>query len=404
MTTDNEHSPATEDRDEFDIEDYRARERELMTFREGLWSQWERHGIGPDDESVRSAAAVGLVELAWRNSPVENMHASERGPSEGEMFAESVALQRHAMTALEPFTVRYYSGRTKVTLDDRRIDAFRAHLLDTSRPWAAGGRTLREMGYGNIGAFRDHVKLQVNWLLRLDYEYGYRAVLGLLIGKTGGGCGGFGGDHYGMPRWPAMAAAVREVLTNPDHPRWKAYVRREDIAAAPPGTPPPDELEATLLDGPDKLPLATLDWLVYDGIMFAAKVAEGEARRPAPGCDCSWCIQRQAHDAHVAVLDEMRAHLPAPGTEIIAAEKYGEPAQRTLTVISALPGCDSDPVQLRVHGQDGAQAYVAHWGDQGDGQWHLGCSWTGDDGEPCPGIRNGSTDRCFKHQNTSNDA
>lgn len=48
----------------------------------------------PDEYSILDVAAVGLVEKVWRSSPLEDMHASRRGPSDGEMFAESAALHR----------------------------------------------------------------------------------------------------------------------------------------------------------------------------------------------------------------------------------------------------------------------------------------------------------------------
>ena len=60
----------------------------------------ELAGIAPDPTTILDIAAVGLVEQVWRNSPLEDMHASRRGPSDGEMFAESVALQRVARGVL----------------------------------------------------------------------------------------------------------------------------------------------------------------------------------------------------------------------------------------------------------------------------------------------------------------
>ena len=132
------------------------RNAELLQLVESQWPEWEREGIGPDEESILDAAAVGLVEGVWRNSPLEDMHAGGgtrgRGPTDGEMFAESVALQRVAKAALP----REYG-----------LLEFEDHVLDRHRPWAAGGRTLQEMGYGHMGAFRTHVRSQTNALLSL---------------------------------------------------------------------------------------------------------------------------------------------------------------------------------------------------------------------------------------------
>jgi hypothetical protein len=52
-----------------------GRRADLAAFAESQWPEREREGIGPDEDTIVSAAAVGLVELVWRNSPLEDMHA-----------------------------------------------------------------------------------------------------------------------------------------------------------------------------------------------------------------------------------------------------------------------------------------------------------------------------------------
>jgi hypothetical protein len=222
---------------------------DLAVFVESQWREWEREGIGPDEDTILSAAAVGLVELVWRNSPLEEMHAGGglrgRGPSDGEMFAESVALHRVAKAALP----REFG-----------LLEFEDHVLDRHRPWAAGGRTLQEMGCGSLGAFTKHVRARTNALLAIRDD-GYRLLLGYLIMVTRL----YGRDHYGMPRWPAIAGSVRELLLTPGHPGWlgdsPGQERDTALAVAPPGTPLPEALHRALLDRPDTLPVPVLDWL-----------------------------------------------------------------------------------------------------------------------------------------------
>jgi hypothetical protein len=243
---------------ESDHSEASRRNAELRQLVESQWSEWEREGIGPDEESILGAAAVGLVEEVWRNSPLEDMHAGGGmrgcGPTDGEMFAESVALQRVGKAALP----REYG-----------LLEFEDHVLDRNRPWAAGGRTLQEMGYGHLGAFRTHVRGRTNALLSLR-RHGYRLMFGYLVARTKFS----GDDHYGMPRWPGIAVSVRELLLTPEHPAWLSdsptQRREEALAVAPTGTPPPDRLYRVLLDGPDKLPLAVLDWLT-EQVMFNAR-------------------------------------------------------------------------------------------------------------------------------------
>ena len=159
----------------------RGRNTELLQLVDSHWPEWEREGIGPDEESILNAAAVGLVEEVWRNSPLEDMHAGGgargRGPTDGEMFAESVALQRAAKAALP----REYG-----------LLEFEGYVLDRHRPWAAGDRTLQEMGHGHLGAFRRHVRDRTDALLSLR-RHGYRPILGYLVMRTRFS----GSDHYG---------------------------------------------------------------------------------------------------------------------------------------------------------------------------------------------------------------
>lgn len=243
---------------------------DLAAFVESQWPEWEREGIGPDEDTIVSAAAVGLVELVWRNSPLEAMHAGGglrgRGPSDGEMFAESVALHRAATAALP----RQFG---LLELED--------HVLDRRRPWAAGGRTLQEMGYGSLGAFAKHVRRHTNVLLAVKDD-GYRLLLGYLITVTRLR----GRDHYGMPRWPAIAGSVRELLLTPEHPAWPDQMRDTVLAVAPTGTPLPDALHRALLGGPDMLPLPVLDWLagrvMYPARSLASDRERGTAERRYP--------------------------------------------------------------------------------------------------------------------------
>lgn len=243
-----------------------GRRADLAAFTDSQWPEWERGGIGPDEGTIMSAAAVGLVELVWRNSPLEDMHAGGglrgRGPSDGEMFAESVSLHRIAKAALP---------RQSGLLD------FEDHVLDRRRPWAAGGRTLQDMGYGSLGAFTKHVRARTNALLAIRGD-GYRLLLGYLIMITRL----YGRDHYGMPRWPAIAGSVRELLLTPEHPAWLAQVRDTVLAVAPPGTPLPDALHRALLDGPDMLPLPVLDWLA-DRVMYPAQSLTWDRERGSAG-------------------------------------------------------------------------------------------------------------------------
>lgn len=280
-----------------------GRRGELAALVGSQWPAWEREGIGPDEDTILSAAAVGLVELVWRNSPLERMHAGGGlrglGPSDGEMFAESVALHRAAKAALP----REFG-----------LLEFEDHVLDRHRPWAAGGRTLQEMGYGSLGAFTRHVKGQTSTLLTIRDD-GYRLLLGYRITVTRLR----GRDHYGMPRWPAIAASVRELLLTPGHPAWLARARDTVLAVAPPGTPLPDALHRALLDGPDVLPLAVLDWLA-DRVMFPAR-------------SLMWDRERARAEARYPPQPLPRGPFPS-----VAELRFAVPASRRIAIYDELTG------------------------------------------------------------------
>ena len=183
-----------------------------------LSTSWESHpercadaGIsGPG--AVVSAMAVGLVINVWRNGPVEDMHASKRGPTDAVMFAESTSLHDKAVETL--------------TADDRamRLLEFEEHLLDRRRPWAGtGGKTIKDLGHGFLGQYDRHVKDRINALLGLSR---HTCVTDLLEPRLIATALMYGRDHKGMPRWPVIVERVGILLTDPAHPAWGDDSRR----------------------------------------------------------------------------------------------------------------------------------------------------------------------------------
>jgi len=202
--------------------------------------------IGAD--AITSAMAVGLVIEVWRNSPVESMHASRRGPSDAAMFAESTALHEKAIKVLTAENVVY------------ALFDFEEHLLDRTRPWAGtGGRTLRDLGYGFLGQYAKHVKERTNALASLiDHTCVQNPLEVYLVNKALM----FGRAHKGMPRWPIVVERIGTLLADPNHAAWyeDGHGARA-LAEMPQQTPPIDQLTATLLTSPFTLPDEVLEWL-----------------------------------------------------------------------------------------------------------------------------------------------
>lgn len=202
--------------------------------------------VGP--QAITSAMAVGLVIEVWRNGPVEDMHASRRGPSDAAMFAESTALHEKAIEVLTAERVVY------------ALFDFENHLLDRARPWAGtGGRTLRDLGYGFLGQYARHVKDRTNALASFtDHTCVQNPLEVYLVNRALG----FGRAHKGMPRWPIIVERIGTLLTDPNHPAWhKDDLGARTLAEMPQQTPPLDQLTAILLTSPFTLPDEVLEWL-----------------------------------------------------------------------------------------------------------------------------------------------
>ncbi|MGA5700160.1 hypothetical protein [Peterkaempfera bronchialis] len=193
-------------------------------------------GVDPDDtELLVSAAAVGLVADAWRDGPLDAIHAADGGPSDGELFAQSVDLYRRARAAI-------IAARED---GPDALLAFQAVASDVNLPWAGGSCfTLRASGEPT-GEFVKHVDDRVWYTSKAMREHGwreallYRAASATFKAPT----------HFGMPRWPAAVASAMERLAVLD--RSGAPASLADLAA----------VEVALLEAPDRLGADALDWI-----------------------------------------------------------------------------------------------------------------------------------------------
>ncbi|MFD6590319.1 hypothetical protein ACFWED_25945 [Streptomyces anulatus] len=195
-------------------------------------------GIDADDPDVLvSAAAVGLVADAWREGPLDVIHAADGGPSDGEIFAQSVDLYRRARTAL----VAARNDGPEVLL------AFVAVASDVDLRWAGGsGFALRTVSE-SVAEFVQHVDDRVWFTAEVMREQGWRA--GLLHRATSAAFKA--PTHFGMPGWPGAVASAMERLAVLD--RSGAPEALTDLAA----------VEAALLEAPDQLGADALDWISH---------------------------------------------------------------------------------------------------------------------------------------------
>ncbi|MFI5555000.1 hypothetical protein [Streptomyces sp. NPDC051738] len=199
-------------------------------------------GIDADDmESVVSAAAVGLVSVAWRDGPLEAIREADGGPSNGEVLAQSVDLYRRAHKAL-------LAAREN---GPEALLAFQAVAADVDLPWAGGsGFTLRAGGEPTE-EFVENVDDRVWFTVKVMREQGWWT--GVLRRATSAAA--LDADQFGMPRWPGTVRTAMARLAPLD--RSDAPEALTDLAA----------VEAALLEAPDRLGVAALDWLAARGLL-----------------------------------------------------------------------------------------------------------------------------------------
>ncbi|WP_338931195.1 hypothetical protein WEB32_09970 [Streptomyces netropsis] len=199
-------------------------------------------GIDADATDVLvSAAAVGLVAEAWREGPLDVIHTADHGPSDGEIFAQSVDLYRRARAAL----VAARDDGPDVLL------AFVAVASDVDLPWAGGSRFALRTVPEFVGKFVQHVDDRVRFTAEVMRDQGWRA--GLLHRATSAALKA--PTHFGMPGWPGAVASAMERLAVLD--RSGAPDALADLAA----------VEASLLEAPDQLGADALDWISHQALL-----------------------------------------------------------------------------------------------------------------------------------------
>ncbi|MFF9699959.1 hypothetical protein ACF1FE_02000 [Streptomyces griseofuscus] len=193
-------------------------------------------GIETDDLDVlTSAAAVGLVADAWRDGPLDEIHGADDGPTDGEIFAQSVDLYRRARAAL---VAAQHEG-------PEALLAFTAVASDLDLPWAGGSHFTLRATAQPVEKFVQHVENRAWFTMEVMREQGWRA--GLLHRATSAAIKA--AACFGMPGWPGAVTTAMERLATLD--RSDAPKALADLAA----------VETGLLDAPDQLGADALDWI-----------------------------------------------------------------------------------------------------------------------------------------------
>ncbi|MET8540577.1 hypothetical protein ABZW03_07965 [Kitasatospora sp. NPDC004799] len=199
--------------------------------------------FGLDHENTEvlvNAAAVGLVADVWRDGPLDAIHAAGAGPSDGEIFAQSVDLYRTARAAL------------LAARDDGpgELVVFQAIASDVRLRWA-GGSPFTLMACGEpTEEFCQDVYNRIWFTGKQMKELGWRTALMHCAMSAAVRASG----HFGMPGWTAVAdAALRRigVLDRTGAPR-----TLHDLVG----------VESALREAPDRLGADALEWLCRRGV------------------------------------------------------------------------------------------------------------------------------------------
>ncbi|MGW7350345.1 hypothetical protein [Streptomyces sp. NPDC054784] len=194
-------------------------------------------GITADGtDALVSAAAVGLVADAWREGHLDEIGEATDGPSDGEVFAQSIDLYRRAHAAL---TAARYDG-------PESLFAFVAVASDRDLPWAGGSRfTLRMAPSGLVEALVRQIDDRTWFTAEVMREQGWHAAL---LHRAASATF-TARDHFGMPGWPgAVATAMERIATR-------------DRSEAPESLTDLESVKAALLEAPDRLGADALDWV-----------------------------------------------------------------------------------------------------------------------------------------------
>jgi len=233
-----------------------------------------RHQAGVDPDrlgAVLDLAAVGLVNGAWRNSPVEQWHAGAAPLSDGDMLrinSHTTWRVREIMRRWRP-DVGIAPDSTVAAFDavaHVEVEWLAERIFDwMTRPTRAllTGVNLEDLAGDTYGEFRDHVDRTLGSFVAGAERRGTRYAFWRAAAHGGLACR----HWWGTPSWPAIVAAFLTALDNPADPHWGTDGNlRTTLRPAPPQLADRAGLRRTLLQRPWDLAPTSADWIVSAGI------------------------------------------------------------------------------------------------------------------------------------------
>ena len=218
-------------------------------------------GLYPDDvPGLIRYAALGLTNLCWRNSILEDWHAGDGPLSDADTMMENaragIIARRAFVDGLDPDGDGWLltAADHLAVMDDEpdadllqdALDDFPEVAFDPRRPLNCG-RTLAEVAGEDLAELTGHAEAQVAALLDKASDHGAGVVLAFLALKGLLGCV----EWFGSWRWPLKVDAFVAALQDPDDPWWHKIPSCEYPAAEVAGLDL-NEVRSRLLAGPDE--------------------------------------------------------------------------------------------------------------------------------------------------------
>jgi hypothetical protein len=234
-------------------------------------------GLYPDDvPGLIRYAALGLTNLCWRNSVLEDWHAGDGPLSDADMMMEnartSVIARRALVEGLDPGGdgwLQTAADYLAVMDDEPVVDLLQDALIDflqvafdPRRPLNCG-MALAAVAGDDLGELTGQAEVQVGALLAKASEEGAGVVLAFLALKGLLCCS----EWFGSWRWPLKVDAFVAVLQDPDDPWWH-NIPSCQYPATEVAELDLDQVRLRLLAGPGEWDTGLLHFCLRQGIGY----------------------------------------------------------------------------------------------------------------------------------------
>ena len=231
------------------------------------------HQVGIDPHHVGQVldlAAVGIVNSAWRNGPVEDWPAADGLLTDGAMLRINAHTTRRVREIIRRWRTEMCLApqAPSTLLDYLEVDAITWLAVRIWRWLVNPGRqlligiTLAELAADGLEEFSEHVDATMSSFAATAEHRGGRFAAWRAAAHGGLAC-----PHWwGTPTWPQHVGTLLKVLDDPFDEHWPDGEWRQRLPPEPAQVIDRTGLRQVLLSRPWSLDMEAADWLVSPGI------------------------------------------------------------------------------------------------------------------------------------------